>query len=426
MPTQPLAPAKGPCFRLSHFPTPRRTAKVRPIAALILALIAACLFSTAAADAQVRDNAQVFSAPAIAHAQDVMRQMKQKHQHELLVETVPAIPDSMQADLQSKGKDKFYEDWAESVREKENVSGVVVLIVLNPGHLQINIGNATRKKVFTVADSDEMKPRLAEALRDKKYDEALTRTVDFVQNRMDVNDPRPGGSAAAAAPPSSSTLPPPTGSSDTGSGYPTNTPTIGRGGTMIGTLLCLGIGALVLFLIVRGLFRGRQNPGYPPNYGGGQPGPGYGQPGYGQPGYGQPGYGGPGYGPQQRGGGFGSGFLGGLLGGAVGGYATDRLMHPGQGGQPTAGAGGYAGGTASPSDPGFTPDTSSSGSGADFGSGDAPSGGGADFGGGGGADFGSSSSGSDFGGGSDSSSGGGADFGGGGGDSGGSSSGSDF
>ena len=42
----------------------------------------------------------------------------------------------------------------------ENVNGVVVLIVMSPGHLQVFLGNQTQKKLFTQEDRKEMQPHL--------------------------------------------------------------------------------------------------------------------------------------------------------------------------------------------------------------------------------------------------------------------------
>ncbi len=188
------------------------------------------------------------------------------------------------------------------------------------------------------------------------------------------------------------------GSPRYGGGATTNYPAGPGGGIHIAAWLCLIVGVIAIFAIIRGVLN-RPNMtgggGYPPP-------PGYQGGSY--PGGFTPGYGGGG------GGGFGRGLLGGILGGVLGGAGYDWLSGRGRGGD--------WGGQSMPPGGGYDPntgaqlpgvDTSGSSSGADFDTGG--SSGGSDFG-----------SGADFGGGD---SGGGADFGGGGGDSG-SSGGGDF
>jgi uncharacterized membrane protein YgcG len=422
--------------------SPRRGQRIREHWLGGLLACAFLLIGATLARAQVHDNAGKFSKEAIEQADQTIEQIKVKHRHTLLVETFPNIPESLQNDFRDKGKNRFFEDWAEERRKAEDVDGVVVLICMDPGHVQINIGNETQKKLFTQADRTELLQHVTAALKDKQYDDALTKTANFVLKKFDEHDrAETGNTNSAVVPPPAYTPPastPPTYTPPTYSqpNYTHVSSETSHAFGGIGVFLCLIVGVIIVIALLRMVFR---NTGG--GYGGGGGGGGGGGYGGGGPSYPPPGYGGgnvggygPGYAPPSRGSGFGSGFLGGLLGGAVGGYAEDKLMHPNQGGTPSGGGysqpagGGYS---APPPDAGgsFTPDTSSSGGGADFGSSsDSSSASGSDFGS---SSDSSSSSGSDFGSSSDSG-GGGSDFGGGGGDGGssggdgGSSGGSDF
>ncbi len=137
----------------------------------------------------------------------------------------------------------------------------------------------------------------------------------------------------------------------------------------LGTLVCAGIAIFALIMIVRGIFRSRQQQ---QQYGPG----GYGQQGgYGQPGYGQPGYGG-------GGGGFGTGLMGGILGGMAGGWLGNKVF--GQSNPPPTDSGAGLG-SSPPADNAVGHDTSfDGGGGGDFGDSGGDSGG---FDGGGGGDF---------------------------------------
>lgn len=355
-----------------------------------------------AASFGVRDDAHFFSQDAISRADSVIKQIEQKHHKDVLIETLPGIPQDQQAALQQEGKTAFFEKWADQRAHDNAVDGVYVLITRNPGHVQAWDGNKTSQRLFTDSERNHLAQQiLIPAFRDKQFDQGLTDGVQYIQQRMDAQAPtgaRANSTGGAAA------VPPRTNSPN----YPQSNFPQSSHGFGIGGWICLGVGILVIFMLIRAVM-GRRNYG-PPGGGGGYypPGGGAGYPpagGYG-PGYGA-GYGG-------GGGGFGRGLLGGLLGGALGGYVGEKwaergqqgggYVNPPQGGDYSGGGGDYSSGV----------DTSGTSSGGDFDSG--AGGGGADFsGGGGGGDFG--------GGGGDV--GGGGDFGGGGGDSG-SSGGGDF
>lgn len=360
---------------------------MKPLKTLLILIGAsvALLLSAASAPAAplgVRDEAHFFSADAIRQADQTIQQINQRHQEDLLIETLPSVPQDKQDQLQQLGKAKFFEQWANDRARQQGVNGVYVLITRDPTHLQAAVGNHTRQRVFTLQDRDELSKQLIAAFKIKQYDQGLISAVDFVSSRMDAN----GGSAPART----GSAAPPVGAYPQTNTPPTNAPTLPRGttGFHLGGIACVIIGVILFIVLIRGIFgrSGGGRPGgyYPPGAGGYPQGGGYPPP--------QGGYGG-GYGGGGGGGGFGRGFLGGLLGGAVGGYAADRWMHPGQQG---GGAIPPAGGGAT-SDPGSQTDTSFSSTGGDFGSSDQGGGGGADFGGGGGG-------GGDFGG------GGGGDF----------------
>ena len=349
-----------------------------------LAGLALTLFlASSPARAQVNDTAGILSPQGKSDVESRIDRVRQRTGKTVVVETYPQIPADQRAAFDAgANKAKFYDDWIQQ-RGLATKADVLLLINMSPGHAEIGESTAVRGAgLFTVADRRRaLDDVLVPALKAKKYDQGVAQTVDVIGSSLENNARK--GSAAAPRASGNAPTPPPTGGSGTGS--PRAVPTggvCGMGGGL-GGILCLVVGALILFSIVRRIFARRTMP--PGGYGA----PGYGQPGYGQPGYGQPGYGGGG------GGGFGRGILGGLLGGMLGGAAYDHFRGGSQAGanpmDPNAG-------NAPPPDSGFSagPNDFQSSSGADFDAG----GGGADFGGGGGADFGGGdsggSSGSDF------------------------------
>ena len=362
----------------------------RALAALtVLAgwLAAAAPVSAMAVAPVIKDEGKFFSEGAVDNANNKIREIHHDFGKDLLIETFASVPADLakDVDLQDKeARSKFFEKWARERAREADANGISILICKSPAHIQVEVGNHTREKDFTLKDRDELAKILIEKFREKKYDEGLLEAVDFVAKRLKANGARAGvrapegsewGRRAAGVP---AVIP---GANNQG------------GGIMSGLvgLLCVGAVVLLGLWVVVGLFRaitGAGRGGYAPGgYGGGGPGGG-------------------GYGGGGGGGGFMSSLMGGLFGAVAGNWMYNSFFGGGGhswGGQSGSGDAGYTGGSDA-----SQPDTDYSGTGGDFG-GDDGGGGGGDFGGdsgGGGGDFGGG--GGDFG-------GGGGDFGGGGG-----------
>lgn len=343
-------------------------------------IVATLMLLPGVVSAQVHDHANIFSADAESQATKTIGEMKQKFGRTLLVETYDKVPAEKAAELQQKGREKFVTDFAVERGKAEAADGVVMVIFMDLGRYEVVIGDKTKREgLFTDKDRDDMRPGVIEAMRNKKYDDVLTRTATFVMNRMSERQPQ-AAAAGTTTPPAGAPVPrsaaPSGGSGSPASGAPSSAPparTVEKpSGFGIGTLVCAGIAIFALVMLVRGIFRSRQQQQYGQGYGPG----GYGQQGgYGQPGYGQPGYGG-------GGGGFGTGLMGGILGGMAGGWLGNKVF--GQSNPPPTDSGAGFGSTP-PADNSVGHDTSfDGGGGGDFGDSGGDGGG---FDGGGGGDF---------------------------------------
>lgn len=321
----------------------------------------------------VQDQAGLFDPAVINSVNQELAQTDQQYHEDLVVESFAAIPAVKEADERRLGKKEFFAEWARERAKALQVTGVYVLICKHPGHLQVEVGNETRKRAFTLANRDQLVQILDRRFEAGQFNEGLQQGTAYFRQSLQANL----GTGRPAA-----------GGDGNGKPHKGWSP---LGGGLMG-LVCIGLAVLAVIWVIMGIVRAASAA-----RGGNGPGPG---PGYG-PGYGPaPGFGG---------GGFMPGLLGGLFGAAAGNWMYDRFFRGDSGP-------GYGGGWGSAPAPGAGQpvDTDYSGAGADFGdsgtvgdtSGGADFGGGSDFGGRGG----DLDSGGDFGGGGGDYSGGGADF----------------
>jgi hypothetical protein len=371
------------------------------------------VFLTIAAPAYsaIRDEGQLFSPAAVQEADTMLRQISRQHGKDVIVETFAAIPPNLQSRFNSMERSKFFREWASERARAQNINGVYLLLVQTPGRLEWNADEATRRSAFTPNDGERLTELMVPLLKRENYDSALLQGVRYIQTRLNENL---SGAGSASGSGSVNPLPGPAGTRvprpadrpaervpmppDRPTQRPTQGPVVlpstGLCGAGIGKWICLGVGFLIIWSMVKGMRRLRSGGGYAQRpYGGGAPPYG----GSGSPG----GFGGAGSGLGGGGGGLGRGIFGGLLGGLfgswLGGKMTDQRTH---GDTPPSGggffgdrhdaAGGMGGGGFTGGDvPG---PTDYSGGGADLGGGDF--GGGGDSGGGGGG--GDAGGGSDF------------------------------
>ena len=291
----------------------------------------------------VRDNARFFSARARTEAIGGIEDIGKRFRKDLVWETYSAIPQDLRqgVDLTNKAAaTRFYEAWARTLAKQQRVNGIYILLVKEPPHLQIEVGNDTQGNAFTLKDRDALRTLLLTKLRHQQYDDALLESVSFVSTTLQAHLPArgrtPGEGRRAEAPSTTHWL-----------------------------IMALFIGGAVwvVLRIVRAVAGGGGGGG---GYSGAAMAPG-------------------------GGGGFFSNLLGGMFGAAAGMWIYDQFA--GRSSSWGEGDAGYRGDNGGNGDNGYSgQDTDYSGTGGDFGDNDSGGGdsGGSDFGGGdsGGGDFG--------------------------------------
>jgi uncharacterized membrane protein YgcG len=160
--------------------------------ALLSWLACAAAFSAAAEAPGVNDEAQFFSAEAVAQANQKIQKIAADYpKNNLRIETVPAVPAELQGKFKELGPDKFFSFWATKRMQDAKFTGIYVLLCRRPGQLQVEVDKQTRAKAFVQADVDQLVKIVSAQLREKKFDAALIEGVDCVQSALQKNAGQP-------------------------------------------------------------------------------------------------------------------------------------------------------------------------------------------------------------------------------------------
>ena len=229
----------------------------------IVAVFTMLLPATLLAD--VHDNANIFSASAVDDANTAMKKMERVHNKQFVVETFASIPDDRK-DAASQNPDTFFKDWMAARAKELKVNGVYALICMDPHHLEIGAGhNTIAAGDFTEQDVRGVYALMQAAMHNKDYDKALGDAVDKVERAYTANISSPNGRSAVRGEES--------GYSNGGApnSMPTNSTGVSSTGVSFGSLICLAVGAVIIFSLIKSVLRGGTGGG---GYGGGNYPPG--------------------------------------------------------------------------------------------------------------------------------------------------------
>lgn len=333
-----------------------------PIYLATLATMLGTALTARAGTSGIHDNAGFFSEGAKADATSNINDVQRKLKKDVCVETFAEIPAELRqgVNLQDKAAvNRVCDQWAVKRAKELMVNGVYALLVKQPAHLQVTVGNDTQRQAFTLADRDRLVSTMLSKLRAKDNDGALREGMSYVAATMRGHMTTHSTSQPSSAPA------PVTRYRNEVREEPSS------GGSWLVTLLIIGVVVWLGLALFRALFRGGMSTG------GNAMTPG----------------------ASAGGGGFMRSMMGGMFGAAAGMWLYDQFSgghSSAYGAQPENRLDNNGNGV----DSGFTgQDTDYSSSGGSFGNDDS-SGGGGDSGGGG----------FDGGGGGDSGGGGGGDF----------------
>ncbi len=297
----------------------------------------------------VEDGAQFFTPAKIEEAKAIVAQSMGQGSRQVHVETFNSLTPAEQGALKNATdndkKKKFWNDWALSKTKADR--GVSIFILKDPQHFEVKVDRQMHSLGFDDVKESELKKLVLNHLKQAgQAEKPETKQAEFDATLLAI-----ANYAQTALPATTTVSGKTTGTKDTAKKDDAN-----KGGTSIGTWICIGVCVLLGIWLVVGLIRAFSG-------GGGAGGPG---------------------------GGGGGGFLSGLLGGLFGAMAGMWLYNSFFGGHDTSAWGGDSGGGDYGGEAGGAGDYGGdTGSGGDYGGGDA-GGGGGDWGdtGGGGGDFG--------------------------------------
>lgn len=143
--------------------------------------------ATAALVAEVRDDGNFFKPDAVRKANEIIKQIKDRHGKDLVIETYKEIPQDRKGDYRDESKAKFFDEWAQSRARSLEVNGVYVLICKDPSYLEVEVGNETRKKAFTTENRNHLRDLLLKRFKAKEYDQGLIEGATYVRDTLDQN-----------------------------------------------------------------------------------------------------------------------------------------------------------------------------------------------------------------------------------------------
>lgn len=159
---------------------------------LALALVTLLSPPAEARPAAILDDGAFFSESAKGEAARNIGDLEKSVRKDLAIETFRELPVELKAGLNLEDKtavSRAIQQWAISRAKSQAVNGVYILLVKNPAHLQVEVGNDTQRQAFTLHDRDQLVSLMLGKLRAKNNDGALLDAVSFVSSTMRAHLP---------------------------------------------------------------------------------------------------------------------------------------------------------------------------------------------------------------------------------------------
>jgi uncharacterized protein len=177
-----------------------RTARWLLAPALLAGLLAAAGLASAAVPPVVKDEGKFFSAEALDKANRKIKQIYQRFEKDVVIETFAAIPADLEKKYKEEEKAPFFNEWARKRAEELGVNGIYILVCKKPGRVEVEVGNQTQKKAFTRNDRDSLVRKMLADFKEKKFDEGLLEGVELIESALRKNTGKEAGGGPADRP----------------------------------------------------------------------------------------------------------------------------------------------------------------------------------------------------------------------------------
>lgn len=139
------------------------------------------------AQAEVRDEAAVFSSAAVRDAEKVIRELRTKFRKDVLVETFAGIPESRR-EAYARDRELFFSDLVRDRARAAKLDGIYILVMKEPPphrfRIQVGVGAATRQKAFVASNRDDLVRIFQSAFREDRFDEGLQRGLAYIETTL--------------------------------------------------------------------------------------------------------------------------------------------------------------------------------------------------------------------------------------------------
>jgi hypothetical protein len=154
---------------------------------LVVVLSLAATSRILAVAPEIKDEAKFFSAEAVKKANKAIRDIARKYDRDLLIETVASPPGEEAQRVKALPHDeqsKYMRNWATDRAEAAVVNGVYVFVCKEPARIEIVI-TSKAKASFDKQVFEKLRDGLLKGFREKKFDEALEKTVSTVRDAFE-------------------------------------------------------------------------------------------------------------------------------------------------------------------------------------------------------------------------------------------------
>lgn len=137
---------------------------------------------------EIVDHGSFFSDQAKTQATSRLKNLNLRFKNDVILETFATLPPSLAANganLSPDDKKRVFSQWMQTRMTQSQKDGIHVLICKDPAHLEVAVGEQTRKKTFTLADRDKLRDLLVNRFQAKKYDEGLTEAVSLIAETVE-------------------------------------------------------------------------------------------------------------------------------------------------------------------------------------------------------------------------------------------------